>query len=190
MGNLHISIGAAQHYAYCPPASGPHYNNPGVDGPIPAKYYGPGFGRSAPELDPQPRARGGGRPVQLQHGRLYRRKPGALLQQVPVNFPDSPVCGIKGGVLAPVVARFDTMAAPFAALVWNRLLYMNTVDKSLIEQFYATEGETTNPEAQCARPSPSAAPSAGPSAVPSSSTAAPTAAPTAQPSLAPTASPS
>ncbi len=33
-----------QHYAYCPPASGPHYNNPGIDGPIPAKFYGPDDG--------------------------------------------------------------------------------------------------------------------------------------------------
>jgi Protein of unknown function (DUF3105) len=185
MGNLHISIGAAQHYAYCPPASGPHYNNPGVDGPIPAKYYSPDSG-----VRPQNWIHN------LEHGAvvvLYNCNMGgctdanlALLQQIPVNFPDSPVCGIKGGVLAPVVARFDTMAAPFAALVWNRLLYMNTVDKDLVEQFYATEGETTNPEAQCARPSPSVAPSAGPSAEPSSSTAGPTAVP----SLAPTASPS
>jgi hypothetical protein len=193
MGNLHISIGAAQHYAYCPPASGPHYNNPGVDGPIPAKYYGPDSG-----VRPQNWIHN------LEHGAvvvLYNCNMGgctdsslAALQQIPVNFPDSPVCGIKGGVLAPVVARFDTMPEPYVALVWNRLMYMTTLSRDQIIKFYETEGETTNPEPQCARPSPSVAPSAGPSAGPSAApSAAPsssTAVPTAVPSLAPTASPS
>jgi Protein of unknown function (DUF3105) len=192
MGNLHVTVGTVVHYAYCPPASGQHYNNPGVDGPIPAKFYGPDAG-----VVPQNWIHN------LEHGAvvvLYNCNMGgctsanlAALQQIPVDFPDSPVCGIKGGVLAPVVARFDSMAAPFAALVWNRLLYMNTVDKNLIEQFYATEGETTNPEAQCARPtaSPSAAPSTSSpvASPPASETASPAVQPTVSPSPAPSAAP-
>jgi hypothetical protein len=190
MGNLHISIGSSQRYSYCPPASGPHYNNPGVDGPIPAKYYGPDAG-----VRPQNWIHN------LEHGAvvvLYNCNMGACtdsslaaLQQIPVNFPDSPVCGIKAGVLAPVVARFDTMPEPYVALVWNRLMYMTTLDRDQIIKFYETEGETTNPEPQCARPSPSAAPSAGPSSAPSGATgsspsAAPVISPSAEPSSAPT----
>jgi hypothetical protein len=94
-------------------------------------------------------------------------------------------------VLAPVIARFDTMPEPFAALLWNRLLYMTTVDRDQIIQFYTTEGETTNPEAQCTRPSPSAAPSAAPSGSAGSSPAAsPSAVPSVEPSVAPSAAPS
>ncbi len=184
MGNLHISIGTNQRYAYCPPASGPHYNNPGVDGPIPAKFYGPDDG-TRPE----------GWIHNLEHGAvviLYNCKMGACdsatqaaLQAIPQNFPDSPVCGIKAGDLAPVIARFDDMAAPFAALVWDRLLYLNTLDVAKIKEFYTTEAETTNPEMQCARPSPSVAPSVAPSAS-SPATASPSTIPSVEPSAAPT----
>jgi Protein of unknown function (DUF3105) len=180
MGNLHIAIGSNQRYSYCPPASGPHYNNPGVDGPIPAKYYGPDDG-TRPE----------GWIHNLEHGAvviLYNCKMGACtdanaatLQAMTQNFPDSPICGVRAGVLAPVIARFDDMAAPFAALVWDRVLYMNTLDIAEIKDFYQTEGERTNPEPQCARPSPSpsTAPSgsAGPASVPPSSAPAPAASP-------------
>jgi hypothetical protein len=190
MGNLHIAIGSNQRYAYCPPASGPHYNNTGVDGPIPAKFYGPDEGTR-----PQ------GWIHNMEHGAvviLYNCKLGACddatqaaLQAIPVGFPNSPVCGVKAGVLAPVVARFDTMPTEFAALVWDRVLYMNTLDVNEIKTFYATEGELTNPEPQCARPSPS--PSAGPSSAPSSgASSAPSSQPSVEPSStpAPTASPS
>ena len=190
MGNLHIAVGSDQHYAYCPPASGPHYNNPGIDGPIPAKFYGPDDG-TRPE----------GWIHNMEHGAvviLYNCKLGACdaatqaaLQAIPVGFPDSPVCGVKAGVLAPVIARFDTMPTEFAAMVWDRVLYMNTLDVNEIKTFYATQGERYNPEPQCARPSPSpsAGPSGGPSSAPSAaSSASPSAAPS-SPAL-PTASPS
>jgi hypothetical protein len=185
MGNLHITVGANQKYAYCPPASGPHYNNPGIDGPIPAKFYGPDDG-TRPE----------GWIHNMEHGAvviLYNCKLGACdtstqaaLQAIPVAFPDSPVCGVKAGNLAPVVARFDDMPTEFAALVWDRVLYLNTLDVNEIKTFYTTEGELTNPEPQCTRPSPgpSSAPSSAPSAEPSggsssapSSTPVPTASP-------------
>jgi len=172
MGNLHISIGSSQRYAYCPPASGPHYNNPGVDGPIPAKYYGPDEG-TRPE----------GWIHNLEHGAvviLYNCKMGACddttqaaLQAIPQGFPDSPICGVRAGDLAPVIARFDDMPTEFAAMVWDRVLYLNTLDVNQIKAFYATQGERYNPEPQCTRPSPgpsgapSSAPSVGPSSEPS-----------------------
>jgi hypothetical protein len=177
MGNLHIPVGTSQHYAYCPPASGSHYFATD-EGPIPARYYGPDEG-TRPE----------GWIHNLEHGAvviLYNCKMGACddttlaaLQAIPQGFPDSPICGIKAGVLAPVIARFDDMPAPFAALVWDRLLYLNTLDVNEIKQFYATEGELYNPESQCARPSPS--PSGGPSSAPST-------APSTEPSGAPASS--
>ncbi len=183
MGNLHIPVGSSQRYSYCPPASGPHYNNPGVDGPIPAKYYGPNDG-TKPE----------GWIHNLEHGAvviLYNCKMGACdaatqaaLQAIPQNFPDSPICGIKAGVLAPVIARFDDMPAPFAVLVWDRLLYMNTLDVAEIKDFYQTEGERLNPEPQCTRPS------AGPSTAPNGSVAPTSVAPSSAPAPAASASPS
>ena len=175
MGNLHIAVGSNQRYSYCPPASGPHYNAQD-NGPIAAKYYGPDDG-TRPE----------GWIHNLEHGAvviLYSCKLGACtdstlaaLQAIPTGFPDSPVCGEKAGGLAPVIARFDDMATPFAALVWDRVLLLNTLDTTKILQFYATEGERTNPEPQCT------APSAGPSSAPSS-------APSTEPSVAPSAAPS
>jgi hypothetical protein len=199
MGNVHIAVGSSQRYTYCPPASGPHYFNPGVDGPIPAKYYGPDDG-TKPE----------GWIHNLEHGAvviLYNCKMGACddatqaaLQTIPQNFPASPVCGVKAGVLAPVIARFDDMPAKFAVLVWDRLLYLDTLDTAKILEFYKTEGELTNPEPQCSRPTPT--PSVGPSVGPSGSvtpsgsfapgtsagsSVAPSSSPSAQPSSAPSA---
>lgn len=202
MGNLHISTGSDQRYSYCPPASGPHYNATG-EGPIAAKYYGPDDG-TKPE----------GWIHNLEHGGivvLYNCSMGACtdanaatLQAMAVNFPNSPICGIKaGGITAPVIARFDSMATPFAALVWDRVLLLETLDTAKILDFYKTEGELTNPEPQCARPtaSPSVAPSASvapsgsvaPSSMPSGSvapTSSPSNVPSSQPSTAPTAAPS
>jgi hypothetical protein len=84
-----------------------------------------------------------------------------------------------------VIARFEQMPKPFAALVWDRVLYMDTFDPALVKQFYLQEGEKLNadksdflapPEPQCAVPSPSASPSpstsAGPSVTPSGSASA------------------
>ena len=205
MGNLHIAIGSSQRYSYCPPASGPHYNGTG-EGPITAKYYGPDDG-TKPE----------GWIHNLEHGAvviLYNCAMGACtdanaatLQNLVTTFPNSPVCGIRAGALSPVIARFDSMPAPFAALVWDKVFYLNTLDTAAILEFYKTQGELTNPEPQCARPtasppvapspsvgpstsvtpSTSVAPSSSPSSAPSSS-AAPSG--SSQPSSSPSAAPS
>ena len=74
----------------------------------------------------------------LEHGGmvvLYRNdSPGATAagQQAFTeffnSFPASPLCRIPAGALSPVIARFDQMPHPYAALVWDRVLYMDTWD--------------------------------------------------------------
>jgi hypothetical protein len=80
-------------------------------------------------------------------------------------MPASPVCGFPpgGNSQTPVIARFDEMAWPYAALVWGRVLPLQSVDTAAILDFYARYGERTNPEKLCASPSPSVEPSAAPS---------------------------
>jgi len=41
MGQGHVALGTRVKYTFCPPASGPHYNQAGVAGPITARLYGP-----------------------------------------------------------------------------------------------------------------------------------------------------
>ncbi len=88
------------------------------------------------------------------------------------NFPNSPVCNIPKGQLAPVIARFDQMSSPFQAIVWGRVLPLDTLDQAKILAFYEQWAEKTNPEKQCAVPSASTNPtdSTAPSASPSTRT--------------------
>jgi hypothetical protein len=58
------------------------------------------------------------------------------------------------------VARFDQMDWPYAALVWGRVLPLETIDPAAIADFYQRYGEQTNPEKLC---DPTASPSAAPS---------------------------
>jgi hypothetical protein len=194
MGALH-QVSRPQRYTFCPPASGNHYNQPGVLGPIVPRVYGPSDSVGPPNWVHN-----------LEHGAvvvLYRGdSPGAtdagqaLFKQFFDTFPASPICKFPAGRLSPVIARFDDMKWPYAALVWDRVLPMNEWDPNLVLQFYATESERLDaegafvapPEPQCAAPSQSAAP--GGSAAPSGS-AAPGASPSAAPaSTAPSPSPS
>jgi hypothetical protein len=179
-----------QEYAYCPPASGNHWNLSGR-GPIEARVYGPDdFAEPA------------GWVHNLEHGAmvlLYRGQEGdpglteetqRALRELFSSFPNSPICNIPPGRVGPVIARFDDMAWPFAAIVAGRVLPLETLDQELIRQFWLTEGERTNPEPQCAPPSASPAPSsaASPAASPGASgSAAPSA--SAAPSGSPAASP-
>jgi len=154
MGRRHLESGARARYTYCPPASGPHYNAP--DGPIPARYYG-----KDDAAVPQ------GWIHNLEHGGLavlYSCTVGSCdkatedtLRGLVTTFPPSPVCALPAGTEAPVVARFDDMDTPFAALVWGRILLLDTLDTDQILAFYQEFGERTNPEPQCAAPSPSPA---------------------------------
>jgi hypothetical protein len=188
-GRQHV-VSAPQQYTYCPPASGNHHNRTG-QGPIEPNAYGPDdFTEPA------------GWVHNLEHGAmvlLYRCQPGdpgceeAAQEQIGdivANFPNSPVCNIPRDSIGPIAARFDDMAWPYAALVWGRVLPLETLDRDLIYRFFLEEGERTNPEPQCLPPSPSvsAAPSVSvaPSASPSASgSAAPSSPASASPSGSP-----
>jgi hypothetical protein len=185
MGQGHVPRGTKITYTYCPPASGRHYNVP--DAPITARVYGPGDG-VIPE----------GWIHNLEHGALvvlYRGEQPDLeaLRALYTAVPVSPVCGFTPGGQSPgpVVARFDEMAWPYAAMVWDRILPLQTIDQQAILDFYATWGERTNPEKLCAVPS--GAPSAAPSGAVAPSSSAPAspgaASPEASPSNPPEASP-
>lgn len=179
MGNTHVEQGTQVRYTYCPPASGRHYIGAEI-GPIPARPYGPGDG-----VIPQ------GWVHNLEHGGLvilYRDADAdqAALRALYDAVPDSPVCGFPPGGQSPgpLVARFEQMAWPYAALVWDRVLPMETLDQAAVLDLYARYGEQTNPEKLCeASPSPSADPGASPSASPAES-------PSASPDASPSASPS
>jgi hypothetical protein len=170
MGRRHLGVGEKVTYTYCPPASGSHDNVPGA-GPIAPRLYGPNDS-AIPE----------GWIHNLEHGGmviLYRGRDGdpglssagqQELRTLYDGFPVSPVCGIAPGTSqGPVIARFDEMATPYAAIVWDRVLPLQTLDTAQILAFWQEWGERTNPEPQCQAPSaaPSQAPSTGPSEAPS-----------------------
>lgn len=166
MGHTHVATGARVTYTYCPPASGNHYAQPAA--PIPARIYGPDE-----TVIPEQWLHN------LEHGGLMILYKGAQIDQAALralfdSVPSSPVCGFDPGGQSPgpVIARFDDIAWPFAALVWGRVLPLQTLDKQAILDFYATYGEKTNPEQLCSAPSASPGASTEPSA-----TAAPSAAP-------------
>ena len=169
MGNTHVGAGTGNPgdvtYTYCPPASGNHFVR---GGPITPGLF-------EPNDVPLPQ----GWIHNLEHGGLvvlYRGDPddpglsAETQQQMQAFFsglPPSPVCGLPptqegAGV---VVARFDQMATPFTALVWERALPLETFDEDAIMEFWTTWGERTNPEQLCAPPS--AAPSSPASPAPS-----------------------
>ena len=163
MGGTHVAPGTAVKYTYCPPASGRMFNGEGV-GPIPARPYGP-----SDVAIPQ------GWTHNLEHGGLVILYRGAEADQSELRalfdiMPVSPLCGLQpgGNSPGPVIARFDEMAWPYAALVWGRVLPLETLDQSAILDFYAAYGERTAPEKPC-QPSPSPSVEASGSAAPSAS---------------------
>jgi hypothetical protein len=167
-GNQHVLPGDHVTYPVCPPASGKHINQPGA-GPIQPKVYGP-------DDKPVPN----GWVHNLEHGGLvllYSCDKGACdapsiaaLQAFSSQFPASPICGIPPGDISPVIARFEQMPTRFAALIWDRALYLDTLDTHQIDQFFLRYGERLSdsgvwiapPEPQCSAPSASPAASASP----------------------------
>ena len=177
MGNGHVATGTVIKYTYCPPASGKHYDGSGV-GPIPARVYGP---NDAVVPD--------GWVHNLEHGGLVILYRGAEVDQAALKtlfdaVPPSPVCGFPTGGQSPgpVIARFDNMAWPFAAMVWDRVLPLQTLDQAAILDLYDRYGERTNPQQLC---QPSASPTVSESP---GSTASPAAAPSETPPAAPSGS--
>ena len=186
MGATHVAVGSKVTYTYCAPASGSHYNVPGTAGPIPARVYGPND-----SVIPQ------GWIHNLEHGALVVLYQGtstgatadgqAQLKAFYDAFPPSPVCGLQKGQLGPVIARFDQMSTPFQAIVWGRVLQLQTFDQAQIMAFWNQWGERTNPEQQCAVPSATPNVTTAPS---SSASPAPSAAPSETPSVVPSTGPS
>lgn len=160
------TLQSPQRYLFCPPASGPHSN---TFGPMKAGVYGPDSGAI-----PQ------GWIHNLEHGGLvvlYGCDDGTdactdagqqAFQSFNASFPSSPVCGFPAGTTGPVIARFDDMPYPYAALVWGRVLPLESFDTARILEFYSQWGERTNPENFCPdKPRDGSSPSASPAASPS-----------------------
>jgi len=195
MGATH-QAGPPFTYTYCPPASGNHYSAQGL-GPIQPRVYKPGDKVGPPNWVHN-----------LEHGALvvlYRSdSPGAAADGQQAfksfydSFPPSPICKVPAGVISPVIAPFDQMPHPFAALVWGRVLYLDQWDPDVVLRFYATESERLDangvmvapPEKAYCNPSPppSAGASGGSAAPSGASPAAP--APSAEPSAAGSPAPS
>jgi hypothetical protein len=184
-GKTHLTPGTFQAYSLCPPASGPH-NNTSQYGPITPRYYGPDE-----QTVPQ------GWVHNLEHGALvvlYKCDGDVCgdqvqqqLRQFVQTFPNSPVCGVKAGVISPVVTRFEQMPHAFAALVWDRVMYLDSWDPARILAFFNQYGERSNPEQLYCTPPPSVPASASPAA---SGSTAPSAPASTEPSAAASASPS
>lgn len=185
MGRSHVPVGQKVTYTSCPPASGSHVNAAGL-GPVQPRAYGPSD-KALPE----------GWIHNLEHGAmviLYRGREGdpgitdagqTALKALFSAFPASPICGIQPGSTGPVIARFDDMATPYAAIVWGRVLPLSELDQAQILDFWQVWGDRSNPEKQCtvASPAPSAAPSTEASPAPSSE-GSPATSPEASPSAA------
>jgi hypothetical protein len=90
------------------------------------------------------------------------------------TLPASPLCGFPSTVNV-VVTRFDQMPTPYAAVVWGRVLFLNSLDVGAITTFYAQSADRA-PEPQCQQAMPGNTPGPGTAASPAAS-AAPSASP-------------
>jgi hypothetical protein len=171
MGRNHVTVGTKITYTWCPPASGNHFSLVG-QGPIPAGFY-----------DKDSKQVPGGWVHNLEHGYevLLYKCPGpgctdegqAQLQGLISTWPDTPICHTPPGQFNPVIARFDDMPYPFAAIVWDMVLPMQTLDQDQMFAFYSAYAEQFNPEKQPGCVQPTASPAA-PTAAPATPSPAPT----------------
>jgi len=168
-GHNHVAVGTKVTYTYCAPASGTHFNVPGTSGPIPARVYGPND-----TVTPM------GWIHNLEHGGLVILYQGTSSGATPEGqaafkayydaFPPVADCG-------PVIARFDQMSSPFQAIVWGRVLPLQTFDQAEITAYWNQWGGKTNLEPLCPTPNSTTNPNAtevpndtpAPSAAPSAS---------------------
>jgi hypothetical protein len=144
LGRPHVDVGAAVSYEFCPPTSGPHYNDSRY-GPIPTRVYG-----TDDRADPQ------GWIHNLEHGQtaiLYRCPDGcdetaqAALQTLQQQLPPSPLCELPAD-RSVAIARFDDLPTPYAAVVWGRVLFLDTLDVAQIATFREQSADR-GPEPQC-----------------------------------------
>jgi hypothetical protein len=161
LGRAHVETGDRVRYEFCPPTSGPHYNDSRF-GPIATRFYG-----SDARTDPQ------GWIHNLEHGQmtvLYRCPEGcdeaaqAALRALQDQLPPSPLCSFPAGS-SVVVTRFDDLPTPYAAVVWGRVLFLEALDPATIATFSA-QGADRGPEPQCQAAVPGASSSAAPSPAP------------------------
>jgi hypothetical protein len=144
LGTTHVrDMNEVIDYAYCPPASGPHWSVFG-EAPAPRDFYQPEAG-----IEPQQWLHN------LEHGfvlALYscgqdgRSCPTAgefaLLKRIYDETPSSDgaqVCGVPNKV---IVARFDGMSSRFAYVAWDRALL---VDEVVPEQGITFAQQWTDP---------------------------------------------
>jgi hypothetical protein len=163
MGNSH-NVNQPQNYPFCPPASGSHYNVSGL-GPIQGRVYGP-------DDFTQPQ----GWVHNLEHGArvvLYKCPgPGcddagqAKLKALFQSLPNPSNC-------STVIARFDDMKTAYAAVVWDRVLPLDTLDEAQIKAFFEAYAQKTDPEPLCPRPATPTPTPASSGARPSTSASAP-----------------
>ena len=184
LGRNHVAVDSSVTYEFCPPTSGSHYNASGL-GPIPTVFYGKDETK-VPE----------GWVHNLEHGAmvvLYRCPEGcgtdaqAALGAVQGQLPGSPLCSLPPTANV-VVTRFDQMPTPYAAIVWGRVMFLNTLDMAQITTFYAQSADRA-PEPQCAQAQPGYTPSPAPATSPAASPVA-SGPPSAAPSIAAPPSPS
>jgi hypothetical protein len=186
LGDGHVPVGRTVRYPLCPPASGPHFNATNL-GPIKGQVYGP-------EDTTLPQ----GWIHNLEHGGMVilYRCPGpacedagqAAFRQFYASFPASPICRLPVGSVGPVIARFDDMAYPIVAMVWGLVVPMQTWDPALTLAFFNQQGERTNPERLCPRPTATPGPSTPAPSPTSSPAASPIASGSASPAVSPVAS--
>lgn len=161
LGHAHVETGARVTYEYCPPTSGSHYNDARY-GPIATRFYG-----ADDRTDPQ------GWIHNLEHGQmsvLYRCPEGcdetaqAALRTLQQQLPASPLCAFPASA-SVVVTRFDDLPTPYAAVVWGRVLFLDSLDVAAVATF-SQQSADRGREPQCQNAVPGASPSAAPSATP------------------------
>lgn len=166
LGRTHVDVGERVRYDFCPPTSGSHYNDSRY-GPIATRVYGPDDANP-----PQ------GWVHNLEHGQmvvLYRCPEGcdetaqAALQALQRELPASPLCALPA-TDSVTVTRLDDLPTPYAAVVWGRVLFLDTLDATAIATFQQQSADR-GPEPQCQNAVPGASPSTAPSASPSASPA-------------------
>lgn len=164
LGRYHVDVGTSVTYEFCPPTSGSHYNASRL-GPIPALFYGKDDA-TVPE----------GWLHNMEHGAMVvlYRCPEACgtdaqtsLAALQGQLPASPLCGFPSTANV-VVTRFDQMPTPYAAVVWGRVLFLDSLDVGAITTFYAQSADRA-PEPQCQQAMPGYTPSPGAAASPAAS---------------------
>ena len=148
LGRTHVvDVGTKIAYAYCPPASGSHYNVSG-SGPIKRLFYTPELGEQNP----------GGWVHDLEHGYVvvaYSCANGCpsqaeldAMRQAMDNAPQSDNAKNCGEPNRMFVVRFDSMSSRFAYIAWDRVQLTDTFDAQAATTFMQQWQDQANPEQQ------------------------------------------